>query len=306
MERLLLHHKNLSHIYHLDRPTLSCRHGVATSACCFQGLNSASAHPQGKPRACNIQSFHINPHLYKLSYFTRQRVSVPGWWQFGSKHGCCMQRLTNTAEPQIKSDGSGEQEVCLCVILLSSAALPRVQKMTARSSDHISCWSAHLLSHPLLSTLFSCSSSVVAFNNVRLYNNRRSSELTNIQTFYVTLNALVCVDQPCMCVCAHGSYCRIYYLWHQKCIGLALEVQETQRMLIIYFLPHLFGRFVTLRCNRRSVCSFFLLAVFKVNHSNVPSDSKSDQWNRRVLTVMIGTDFFSCWHMQTDFYVTLR
>lgn len=48
------------------------------------------------------------------------------------KHGCCTQRRANTAEPQIKSDGSREPDKdqrCVSVIRLQSGALPGKPKI---------------------------------------------------------------------------------------------------------------------------------------------------------------------------------
>lgn len=98
---------------------------------------------------------------------------------------------------------------------------------------------------PALQSVFSCFLFVVAFNNVRLYNRKRRSDQTNIQTLYVTLNVLVCVDQPCMCEYSWQLWPYIFVSSKMHWIS-SLEVQETQRTIIIYFLRHLFGGFVTL------------------------------------------------------------
>ena len=52
----------------------------------------------------------------------------------------------------------------------------------------------------LLWSLFSCFLFVVAFDKVKLYNRKRRSEQTNIQTLYVTECVGVCLNQPCSCV----------------------------------------------------------------------------------------------------------
>lgn len=84
----------------------------------------------------------------------------------------------------------------------------------------------------LLWSLFSCFRFVVEFNNIRLYNKNRRTKQTNIQTLYVT---------ECVGVCGSTLYVCVLMALDDICViknATSLEVQETQRIIIIYFLRH--------------------------------------------------------------------